>query len=279
EMVAYHLASSGRLDHFVLPENATSYGTWRLADGRLQLTALPGINGNGFRWDGAQFVPLEPAPARSADAKSAHPLDEGLTEDDLDADSSDDGVDSGFLPKSQRKLFKDAGWHYKFLNGYAGPGGVAQLPVTLTSGVFNLSIESFLLGSRSAAQFDIMAMGTKSIRLAGDKLASGPQTLWEQSGWRDISKQDYQALQRQYGHNTRMPLPSMIWLLFLAFLVLWRFGSWIHILFSFATIKGRVLKNMATSYSFPPATPAQFPALDIAGLDRYTREFEGMGFT
>jgi hypothetical protein len=44
-------------------------------------------------------------------------------------------------------------------------------------------------------------------------------------------------------------------------------------------MKGRVLKKMATQYSFPPATPAQFPALDLDSLERYTREFEGMGYT
>jgi hypothetical protein len=43
-------------------------------------------------------------------------------------------------------------------------------------------------------------------------------------------------------------------------------------------MKRRVLKNMATSYSFPPATLAQFPLLDVAALERYTQEFEGMGF-
>jgi hypothetical protein len=43
-------------------------------------------------------------------------------------------------------------------------------------------------------------------------------------------------------------------------------------------MKSRVLDGMATSYSFPPATPAQFPSLDLDALDRYTREFEGMGF-
>jgi hypothetical protein len=43
-------------------------------------------------------------------------------------------------------------------------------------------------------------------------------------------------------------------------------------------MKRRVLNNMATSFSFPPATPAQFPLLDMAALDRYTQDFEGMGF-
>ena len=75
----------------------------------------------------------------------------------------------------------------------------------------------------------------------------------------------------------RSLLPSLVWLLVLGFLFLWRFGSWIYILFTFATMKRRVLKNMATTFSFPPATPAQFPTLDLDALERYTREFEGMG--
>jgi len=35
---------------------------------------------------------------------------------------------------------------------------------------------------------------------------------------------------------------------------------------------------MPSGFSFPPATPAQFPALDAAALDRYTQAFESMGF-
>src|SRR5580700_3343493 len=69
------------------------------------------------------------------------------------------------------------------------------------------------------------------------------------------------------------------WLFIVLALIVWRFAGWFHVLFTFATMKGRVLKNMATQYSFPPATPAQFPALDLDSLERYTREFEGMGFT
>src|SRR5205807_2963186 len=95
------------------------------------------------------------------------------------------------------------------------------------------------------------------------------------------SKAEYEGLQARYGRHGRhsAPVASLIWLGVLLLIILWRFGSWIHILFTFATMKSRVLKNMATSFSFPPATPAQFPMLDLEALDRYTRVFEGMGFT
>ena len=70
-----------------------------------------------------------------------------------------------------------------------------------------------------------------------------------------------------------------IWLFVLLFLFLWKFATWGHLLFSFGTVKKKVLKNMATAYTLPPAAPAQFPLLDTAELDRYTKEFEAMGFT
>ncbi len=278
EMDAYHLAGSGQLDRFALPEHTATYGSWGLSDGQLQLSAYPGANSNGFRWDGAQFVPLAATPVPAAKPKPEAAPTANLTEDDPDADDSDD-VEAGFLPKSQRKLFKDAGWHYKVLGGFVGQSSAATLPIDLSGDVFNLTIESFGPGSNGAARLDFMAMGTRSIRLAGDKLSGGPETLWNQAGWREIPKPEYEALQQQYGHKARTPLPSLIWLLVVVLLILWRFGSWIHLLFSFATMKSRVLKNMATAYSFPPATPGQFPLLDVAAHDRYTRELEGMGFT
>ena len=275
EVVAYHLVSSGQLDRFALPEHTVAFGSWGLTEGRLQLTASPVATGNGFRWDGENFVSLSAPPAANAQPKAAAMPNPNLTEDDLEND--DEADDSGPLPKSERKPFKDAGWHYKFLSGYVGQGSAATLPINLAGRTFNLTVESFPL-KNIVARFDFMTIGTRSIRLAGEKLAGGQQTLWNQSGWRDVSKQDYQDLQRQYGRQFRTPL-SGVWLLLVAFLLLWRFGSWIHVLFTFATIKSRVLKKMPTSYSFPPATPAQFPMLDLDALDRYTRELEGMGFT
>jgi len=275
EVVAYHLVSSGQLDRFSLPEHTVAFGSWGLIEGRLQLTASPVATGNGFRWDGEKFVALS-APPASVQPRTAAAPDANLTEDDLEND--DEADDSGPLPKSERKLFKDAGWHCKFLSGYVGQGSAATLPINLAGSTFNLTVESFPL-KNTVARFDFMTIGTRNIRLASDKLAGGQQTLWNQSGWREVSRQDYEALQREYGRKTSTPLPPIAWVLLLAFLLLWRFGSWIQLLFTFATMKSRVLKKMPTSYSFPPATPAQFPMLDLDALDRYTRELEGMGFT
>jgi hypothetical protein len=277
EMVAYHVAPSGQLDRFALPEHTATFGSWELTEGRLQLTASPVATGNGFRWDGEKFVALSAPPASSAQPKAAAAPNANLTEDDLEND--DEGNDYGALPKSERTLFKAAGWHYKFIGGYVGQGSAATLPINLSGGTFNLTAESFPLPKNAGVRFDLLTMGTKSIRLASDKLAGGPQTLWNQSGWRDVSRQDYEAMQRQYGRQIRTPLSSAAWLLLFACLLLWRFGSWIHVLFTFATMKSRVLKKMPTSYSFPPATPAQFPMVDLDALERCTRELEGMGFT
>jgi hypothetical protein len=43
DVVAYHLAASGKLERFALPQNTVVYGSWGLADGRLQLTPLAGL--------------------------------------------------------------------------------------------------------------------------------------------------------------------------------------------------------------------------------------------
>jgi hypothetical protein len=275
EVVAYHLLSNGQIERFALPEHTATYGSWGLAEGRLQLTPMPGTSLAGFRWDGAQFVAIPPLAAR---ARKAVTTPSTLSEDDLDDhDEAEDPL--LLLSKTARKSFKEAGWHYKLLSGYQEGGSLATLPINLDGNTFSLTLESSPLTKDAEARFDFMTIGTKNIRLAGDKLPGGAQTLWNQSGWREVSKQDYDELQRQYGRKMPTSWTPFAWLLLLGFLMLWRFGSWIHVLFTFATMKSRVLKKLPASYSFPPATPAQFPALDLDALERYTREFEAMGFT
>jgi hypothetical protein len=279
DVVAYHLATNGQLDRFTLPESTVIYGSWSLADGRLQLTPLAGV-GNvdarhvGTRWDGEVFVPV---PAQSP----SHPQPRAagvsnLTADDL---TDDEDAGSGPLSKAQRQQFKDAGWHYKFLIGYEGGGTEAALPITMGANTYNLTLQSVPFSKEGTARFDLLSFGTKSIQISGEKLASGPQTLWCKTSWQEISKADYLRLQQQYGRTRRQPPMQFTWLFIVLALIVWRFAGWFHVLFTFATMKGRVLKNMATQYSFPPASPAQFPALDLDSLERYTREFEGMGFT
>jgi hypothetical protein len=275
DVVAYHLAASGQLDHFALPEHTMIYGAWSVTDGRLELTPLAGGSNVGTRWDGERFVPVPAPPPRQVQPQPAG--SSKLSGDDV-GDDEDERSD-GLLTKAQRQQFKDAGWRYKFLTGYEGRGNEATLPITMGANTFNLTLQSVPFSKKGAARFDVLSFGTKSIQISGEKLASGPQTLWSKTGWQEISEADYLLLQQQFGRSRRQPAMQFTWLFVVLALMVWRFAGWFHVLFTFATMKGRVLKNMATQYSFPPATPAQFPALDLDALDRYTRELEGMGFT
>jgi len=278
DVVAFHLKSTGELDRFALPERTTTSGDWSLDDGRLQLTppAFATQPAQGFRWDGSKFVPAPPAPRSQTPSQAA-------ANSKLEADDEDEEDRyGGLLNKTSRQEFKAAGWHYKFLSGYgSGNGTEATLPLSLAGNTYNLTTESTSLPKNGPWRFDLLSFGAREIRLSGGTLGSGMQVLWNRTGWQEVSKEDYQRLKEQYGRrrNLYQSPTQWVWLVVLAFLCLWRFGGWLHVLFTFATVKGRVLKNMATSYSFPPATLAQFPQLDIAALDRYTREFEGMGFT
>ena len=271
---AYHLLPSGEIERFPFPARTANYGSWTLQDGNLQLTPpATGYNEhNGFRWDGQKFVSVPPAPKPQPQAESNSQLDP----DDF---SADDDEGPAFLGAATRRLFKDAGWHCKLLNGYEGKGAEATLPIQLATQAFNLTIRSFPLPTNHTAQFNLLSIGAKSLEISGGKPPQASQVLWSQNGWREIPKKEYEFRALQSGRATTAPVAIWGWLAILLSVMVWRFYGWAHLLFSFFTMKGRVLKNMATSHSFPPATPAQFPSLDTAALDRYTREFESMGFT
>jgi hypothetical protein len=273
EVVAYHLTRSGQLDRFALPEHTNLYGTWGLADGKLQLVPASGVRDwTGMRWDGEKFVPVPAAPPQPTNpAPSAK-----LSADDLD---EEDGGSRGYMDEASRTVFKQAGWHYKFLTGYEASGGEATLPIELGPNTFNLTVESTPINRDMSSQFDFMTFGARGVRLSGDHLAGGPQVLWTQSGWQTLTKSEYEQMTKRYGSGRVSSLPSWMWLAAIVVAVFWRFGHWASLLFSVTSLKSRILGNMATSYSFPPATPAQFPMLDVASLDRYTREFEAMGFS
>src|SRR5205807_6285761 len=130
------------------------------------------------------------------------------------------------------------------------------LPMQLGQETFNLTVHTFQLPTRAVTSFDLISMGARQIELSGDKLANA-QVLWGQNGWREISKAEYQAFFQKYGHTVSRPVSIIIWLLVLLFLFLWKFAAWGRLLFSFGTVKKKVLKNMATAYTLPPATPAQ----------------------
>jgi hypothetical protein len=272
-LTAYRLAPTGELQRLALPPGSTTFGTWTLEDGKLQLTSIAtGYSvRNGLRWDGEKFISI-PAQRKPPTQTGG---DSRLTPDDA---ADEDDADTGFLSPSAGKTFKAAHWHYKQLTGFASNGSQATLPIDLGKASFELTIVSFPPPSEKTLQADFLAFGTKSLGLSRSNEAQSNQVLWSQKGWQPISKTDFEGRARRSGQSANAPFAVWGWLAFFLVFTLWRFGSWGHLLLSLLGMKGRVLKNMATSFSFPPATPAQFPLLDTAALDRYTQEFESLGF-
>jgi hypothetical protein len=272
-LVGYRLLPSGELKAVPFPAGSATFGTWTLVDGKLQLTPLQPTrykDRNGFRWDGEKFVavPLERKPQAQAEANSR------LSPDDVDEDDEP----TGFLTPAARKTFKDAHWHYKQLAGFASNGGQATLPIELGKASFELTVINFPRPTEGTTHFDMLELGTKSIRVSKSGEAQSNQVLWSQNGWQPISKSAFERHTLRSGRAASGPFAMWGWLVFFIFLTVWRFGSWGHLLLSLFSMKRRVLNNMPTSYTFPPATPTQFPQLDTAELERYTREFESMGF-
>lgn len=270
---AYRLLPSGKLQGLVLPEDATMFGSWTLQDGRLQVTPVDTKYNRrpGFRWDGEKFVAVPVEPKRQLRGGETK-----LSPDD--ADDADADGDSGLLSRAERKTFKEAGWHYKELTGFATNDTQSTLTMDLGTASFNLSVASFPQLDSGGRRFDMLMFGTKSLKIAKSDQAQAEQTLWSQNGWQAISKNEFEQRAKRTGTAMQTPLTIWMWLALLLFVTLWRFGALGHGLLVLLGMKGRVLKNMATSYSFPPATPAQFPGLDTAALERYSREFESMGF-
>lgn len=273
-VTAYHLLPSAEMQRFALPPRTASYGIWTLVDGKLQLTPVAtGFNDRkGFRWDGKGFVSVSPEPR-------THPqpgADSRLAPDDV---SDDEGQGPAYLGPSSRKMFKNAGWHTKMLTGYEGNGTEATLPIQMGSQTFDLTIRSLPISSDHTPQFDLLSFGPKSIEISGDGFPQNGQVLWSQNGWREISRNEFELRAQQSGRSESAPVTIWVWLAVFLLVMSWKFFGWAHFLFNLFSMKRRVLKNMATSYSFPSATPAQFPSLDAAALDRYTREFESKGFT
>ena len=267
---AYRLLPSGELQSLPLPDQATVAGKWTLEEGKLQLTTIETkySHNNGFRWDGEKFISIlaQPMPQVGSNTK--------LSADDLDDDEDQENV---FLSASARKSFKDAGWHYKDLSGYmADPQ--STLAINLGEASFSLTVANVPLDVKGTPRFDPMAFGTRSMQISRSDQPEKQQTLWYQKGWQTISKNEFDRRVQQSGRVTRWPVTLWVWLVVFVLATFWRFGTWGHLLLSVLGLKGRVLKNMPTSYTFPPASPAQFPGLDTPALERYTQEFESMGF-
>ena len=272
-LVAYRLLPSGELKSVSLPPESATFGTWTLEGRKLQLTpfAMGQNERNGFQWDGNKFVLV--SPERKSQTQTG--ADSRLSPDD---EEDEDSGQTGFLTPAARKAFKAAHWHYKQLGGFASNGSQATLAVELGKAAFELTIINFPRPTEGTARFDLLTFGTKSIALSKGGQTQSNQVLWSQSGWQTISKSEFQQRALRSGHAVRAPFAMWGWLALFLLVTFWRLGSWGHLLLSLVGTKRRVLNSMATAYSFPPATPSQFPLLDKAALDRYSQEFESMGF-
>jgi len=268
--VACRLLPSGELQQLPLPAETASFGNWTLEDGKLKLTPVnTGYNGrNGFRWDGEKFVSVPPE--QIAQEKN----DPTLSSDD----DTEDGDPMGFLSPASRKAFKAAGWHYKVLTGFETKSTQATLPIRMGKNSFDLTITKFPTSKGGEERFDLLAGGIKSLEISGSGQQQTAAVLWNLSGWRPVSKQEFEDQTRRSGRSVAMPYTIWIWIAVFILLTFWKLSGWGYLLLNLFGVKRRVLKNLPTSYSFPPATPAQFPQLDAAELERYTREFESLGF-
>ncbi|HKV61469.1 MAG TPA: hypothetical protein VJO16_06120 [Candidatus Acidoferrum sp.] len=271
---AYRLLPSGELKSVPLPPESAAYGNWTLVDGKLQLTPPPATgykDRNGFRWDGEKFVavPFEQKPQAKSAANSRLSPDDEADEDD---------AQTGFLTDAARNAFKEAHWHYKQLTGFSSNGTQATLPIDMSKASFELTITSFPRPTGGITHFDMLTFGTKSMGISKRGNTESKQVLWTQNGWQPISKGEFERRSMRSGQGVNAPFAVWGWLVLFLFLTVWRFGSWGHLLLGLFSMKRRVVNNMATSYTFPPATAAQFPLLDTAALERYSQEFESMGF-
>lgn len=269
QVVAYRLQGSGTLNPLQLPQDTSLYGKWKLVDGNLQFT--PTANryrqASGFRWDGIAFRPVTSG-TPAADGTSTN---ESLSEDDED----DDAPGSIIANRNERTLFKNAGWHWKTISGYTAEAGDATLPMTMGSDTFNLVVHT-ADSKTSPEAFDLFAGRTGSLEISGDSLTSNA-VLWKNKGWQQITKVEYEQHAQKSG---RRPLSGSIWIWFALALLLmgWKVLVWGRTIYGLFTVKKRILRNVATTYSFPQAIPGQFPQLDTSSLERCTREWESLGF-
>ena len=269
-IVAYRLLPSGELQQPPLPVQTASYGEWALQGGQVQyLPTSGGINQHtGFRWNGEKFVPVPPQ-------LNAQMSDDATPNSD---DDEEDGASAGFLTPAARKAFKAAGWHYKHLTGYETKTTQATLPISLGKNSFDLTITKLIRPKTDEVRFDPMAGGVKSLEISRNGPQSSTQALWNLRGMQTVSKRDFEERIQRSGQPVRAPYMVWIWVVVFILFTLLKLSGWGYLLVNLLGVKRRVLKNMPTSYSFPPTTPSQFPRLDTAELERYTREFESLGF-
>lgn len=274
---AYRLLASGQLIPEQLPPDTAIYGHWSLEDSGLRLTPtqIGRARGVGIRWDGTKFIPL--GAAVTSQREHPKPSTQAVLAPD---DISDEAEDSGLVTMDARAGFTAAHWHYKELDGYSAQASQATLPMDLGAGSLALTIIAYPQ-EKSPHRFDGLSFGIKNIAIGGADGSQPGRVLWSQTGWHDVSKQEFNRMaveSDRIGSAASVPI-MLLWMAALLVAIFWKFGAWAHLFWSLFGTKRRVLKVLANSYSFPSATVAQFPQLNIAELERYTRDLENLGFS
>ena len=261
ETLAYHLAD-GAEQRIYLPWNSTLHN-WAAVHGDFVATGWT-PDSDAWRWNGHEFVRLTPGERNELKIQAGQTKVE-VKPDDEDEDSYD-----------PYQLLKHWGWHYK--NLYSVPKQIVELPISLkTAGTLKLEIAP---AENENAQ-DPLEGGVASgaITLNGEGLTPSTQTLAPglSGGWREISKAEFETMASKQPQSPR-PAGSWYFLFLLAILCL-RFLPMLAHLLTFLGLKKKIVRSVPGRYSFPSAVPEQYPMLDREALDRYTRDFEGLGFT
>ena len=274
---AYRLGG-GAIERYELP-NTVMAPAWDLADGRLLARSrLPSDKAQGYAWTGTGFARLPAgavAPSPRVSAAASPSPDTGART--LEADDEEEDADAGFrgpLSAEARQRLQKAGWHYKHLSGYEGIRQPAALPIPLPSGSITLSL-------RSRKLVDSFFPYASTVELSGDRFSPRTQVLFESGGWKEISRSEFEtrsaASARPSGRSS-FPISALVLLLVWLGLLILKVGGVAGGFLSFVGLKGRLVKGVATTMSFPPAIPEQFPGLDRARLDAFSRDLEDLGF-
>ena len=282
DTTAYRLGSGG-LERYELANTVMAPG-WDFQDGHLvAMSRLPEDTGQGYRWTGSGFARLAagvvaPSPSPTAPpspATGSRTLQADDASESEDEENADAELDFGPVAPPAKERLRGAGWHYKHLSGFEGARQPATLPIPLRAGEVHLTLRSQKVSD------DVYSAYRTTVELTGDRLSPHTQVLFENKGWREIPRAEYEARTAAGPFRAQarsFPISGLVLLLLWLGLLIVKFGGLASGILPFFGLKGRLVKGVATTMSFPPAIPEQFPGLDRARLDAFSRDLEGLGF-
>jgi len=268
-VVAYHLLESGSVQKIELPKGSGFAGRWTVHGGALQFTPSKkhrpeyGDSGLALRWDGKKF--------RSLRANASAPALQ------TEVDEADEVSGTAGAEVAESTPQNGGRWYRNTLVRPRKEAGKSEWPIKVGKSTFVLSQRN-LPRRDNTAPFDVLSLlgwGPENLVLSGGSLTASA-TLWQQQGWREVSKKEFELLPNQpMKYNG---IPAGVWLLVVGGVLLWKFWRLLRFLYGAATAKTQTLSRMSSDFSLPPVSPSQFASIDIEKLDRCTAELEALGF-